>query len=188
MEKGGKGMKHLSLAAVGLAIAMSVGAQTTTDEQQQQQPQQGKAKVEENVQPGQKTQSVQPKEREGTRTKVEENTNQPARTRTNVEERVRGDERHSGARVDERGTVSHSTTVFRNGTETQEHLALHRSSRDRSDTHFSIGTHPRDWWLRTYSIVLMDGCHYYLADNGCWYPAYGFDPNCNYPEGVVYCE
>jgi hypothetical protein len=101
---------------------------------------------------------------------------------------MRGDERHSGARVDEKGGVSHSTTVFRNGREVHESLALHRGFRERSDVHFSIGTHPRDWWLRTYSIVVMDGCHYFLTDNGCWYPAYGFDPSCNYPEGVVYCE
>ena len=190
MKKGGKGMKHLSLAAVGLAVALAVGAQTMTDEQQQPtREQKAKTKTEENVQPGQTSQSVQPKEGERTRTNVEQNTNQPAGTRTNREEKIRGDERHSGARVDEHaGTVSHSTTVFRNGSETQEHLDLHRDFRDRSDTHFSIGIHPRDWWLRTYSIVLMDGCHYYLADNGCWYPAYGFDPSCNYPEGVVYCE
>ncbi|HLW34641.1 MAG TPA: hypothetical protein VKS98_03190 [Chthoniobacterales bacterium] len=75
-----------------------------------------------------------------------------------------------------------------NGREVHESLALHRGFRDRSDVHFSVGTHPRDWWLRTYSIVVMDGCHYYLADNGCWYPAYGFDPTCNFQEGVVYCE
>lgn len=177
---------------MGLAIAVSVGAQTTTDEQQQQPQQNAKTtKTEENVQPSQTTkQNVQPTERERTRTNVKEkDINKPEeRTRVNGDERVRGDERHSGARVDERGAVSHSTTVFRNGTETHESLALHRGFRDRSDVHFSIGTHPRDWWLRTYSIVVMDGCHYYLADNGCWYPAYGFDPTCNFPEGVVYCE
>ena len=53
---------------------------------------------------------------------------------------------------------------------------------------FQIGTHPRDWWLQTYSIVLIDSCHYYLADNGCWYPAYGFDPSCSFQSGVVYCD
>ena len=121
-------MKHLSLAAVGLAVALSVGAQTMTDEQQQPtREQKAKTKTEENVQPGQTSQSVQPKEGERTRTNVEQNTNQPAGTRTNREEKIRGDERHSGARVDEHaGTVSHSTTVFRNGSETQEHLDLHR--------------------------------------------------------------
>jgi hypothetical protein len=183
-------MKHLSLAAIGLAIAMSVGAQQTTTDEQQQQPTQPKAKTktEENVQPGQIKEGVRPAERERTRTNVEQNTNEPAKTRTNAEERVRGDERHNGARVDEHANVSHSTTVFRNGRETQEHLDLHRGFRERTDTHFSIGTHPRDWWLRTYSIVFIDGCHYFLADNGCWYPAYGFDPSCNYPEGVVYCD
>lgn len=183
-------MKSL-LIAMGLAIAVSVGAQTTTDEQQQQPPQKAKTtKTEENVQPSQTSkQNVQPAERERTRTNVDRNVNKPEeRTRVNGEEKIRGDERHSGARVDEQSGVSRSTTVFRNGTETHESLALHRGFRDRSDVHFSVGTHPRDWWLRTYSIVLMDGCHYYLADNGCWYPAYGFDPTCNFQEGVVYCE
>jgi hypothetical protein len=183
-------MKHLSLAAIGLAVAMSVGAQQTTTDEQQQQPTQPKAKTktEENVQPGQTNKSAQPTERERTRTNVEQNANQPAKTRTNAEEKVRGDERHSGARVDEHANVSRSTTVFRNGRETQEHLDLHRGFRERTDVHFSIGTHPRDWWLQTYSIVFIDGCHYFLADNGCWYPAYGFDPSCNFPEGVVYCD
>ena len=181
-------MKSL-LIAVGLAIALSVGAQTTTtDEQQQQSTQKAKTKTEENVQPTQKSQSVQPTEGARTRTNVEQNANRPEGARVNSEVRMRGDERHSGARVDEKGGVSHSTTVFRNGREVHESLALHRGFRERSDVHFSIGTHPRDWWLRTYSIVVMDGCHYFLADNGCWYPAYGFDPSCNYPEGVVYCE
>ena len=78
--------------------------------------------------------------------------------------------------------------ALKHGREMHESLALHRGFRERSDVHFSIGTHPRDWWLRTYSIVVMDGCHYYLADNGCWYPAYGFDPSCSFPDGVVYCE
>ena len=106
-------MKSL-LIAVGLAFALSAGAQTTTTTDEQQQPtQKGKAKVEEkeNAQPVEKKQSVQPTERARTRTNVEENTNQPAGTRTKSEEKLRGDERHSGARVEEKGTVSHSTTV-----------------------------------------------------------------------------
>jgi hypothetical protein len=182
-------MKSL-LIAVGLAIAVSVGAQTTTDEQQQQPQQKAKTtKTEENVQPSQTKQSVQPTERERTKTSVKEkDVNRPENARVNSEDKIRGDERHFGARVDEHAGVSHSATVFRNGAETHESLALHRGFRERSDVHFSVGTHPRDWWLRTYSIVVMDGCHYYLADNGCWYPAYGFDPTCNFPDGVVYCE
>ena len=185
------------LIAIGLAIAVSVGAQTTTDEQQQQPQQKAKtSNTEEKAQPsqtkqsvrsGETKQSVQP-ERERTKTNVQTDVNRPEGAKVRSEEKIRGDERHTGARVDEKGSVSRSTTVFRNGTETHESLALHRGFRDRSDVHFSIGTHPRDWWLRTYSIVVMDGCHYYLADNGCWYPAYGFDPTCNFPDGVVYCE
>jgi hypothetical protein len=182
-------MKSL-LIAVGLAISLSVGAQTTTDEQKQQPAEGQKAKTttEQNVQPTETKPGVQAPKRAKTRTNVEQNANKPEGVRANSEEKIRGDERHSGAHVDEKGSASHSTTVFRNGREVHESLALHRGFRDRSDVHFSIGTHPRDWWLRTYSIVVMDGCHYFLADNGCWYPAYGFDPSCNYADGVVYCE
>ena len=45
---------------------------------------------------------------------VKKDVNRPEeRTRVNGEERIRGDERRSGARVDERGEVSHATSVFR---------------------------------------------------------------------------
>jgi hypothetical protein len=155
-------MKRLWLTALGVAVALTLGAQTAPDEKQQPTEQQvGKTKTEENAKP-----------EEGTTTKQ------------GVQATERG-----RAQVSEKGaTVSHSTTVFRNGRETSEHLSLHRNTREHSNVHFSIGTHPRDWWLRTYSIVFIDGCHYYLADDGCWYPAFGFDPSCNYPEGVVYCD
>jgi hypothetical protein len=105
------------------------------------------------------------------------------------DERVnaRSNERE-GARVEEGGKVSYSTTVFRNGRNSTERLALHRSFRERNDIHFGMGSHDRAWWLNRYSIVLMDGCHYYQADDGCWYPAYGFDRRCNYPVEVVYCR
>jgi hypothetical protein len=189
-------MKRLSLAAIGLAIALSVGAQTTPEEKQEPAQKEGKAKVEQNTkekqEPAQKQgkakveqnvktdqgravdQSVQPKEREG--------------ARAHDQEKVRPKERE-GARVHEQGgNVSHSTTIFRRGHETKEHLDLHRGFREQNDVHFGIGFHDRGWWLQSYSIVLMDGCYYYLADNGCWYPAYGFDPSCDYSTGVVYCE
>ena len=58
-------MKSL-LIAVGLAIALSVGAQTTTTDEQQQQPtggQQAKTKTEENVQPAETKPGVQAPER-----------------------------------------------------------------------------------------------------------------------------
>jgi len=163
-------MKLFSLAtAIALGIALSVGAQTTTDEQQQQ--------------------PAQPKGKKGA--KVEQSTGAQENVSTGtVKEKgkVRADTL-GGTRVHEHGgTVSQSTTVFRKGKQTNERLSLHRNTRERTDTHFRIGTHPRAWWLRTYSIVLLDGCHYYLADNGCWYPAYGFDPSCDYPPGVVYCD
>jgi len=156
-------MKLLSLAtAIGLGLALSVGAQPTTDEQQQLPVQKGKgAKVEQS---------------------------------TNVQENVSTGTTHEKGKVRARvsskqgGSVSQSTTVFRKGQQTRERLSLHRNFRDRTDVHFSIGFHPRAWWLRTYSIALFDGCHYYLADNGCWYPAYGFDPACDFQPGVVYCD
>src|SRR5207244_1463834 len=162
-KKGGEiGMKLFCLAtSIGLGMALSVGAQTTTDEQQQQPAQpKGKAKVEQS-------------------TGVQENVS----TGT-VEEK--GEVKAKASK--QGGSVSQSTTVFRHGQQTSERLSLRRSVRERTDTHFSIGIHPRDWWLRTYSIVLLDGCHYYLADDGCWYPAYGFDPSCDYPPGVVFCD
>jgi hypothetical protein len=188
-------MKSLVIA-LALALAMSVGAQTTTDERQQAgQQQTGTTNTQENTSANQgraTKQNVQSNEREKTRVNDQENANRPPGTRTTDQERVRTGERageRAGTRVREQGgNVSHGTTVFRNGRETTENLNLHRALRDRNDVHFRIGTHDRDWWLRSYSIVLMDGCHYYLADNGCWYPAYGFDPSCDYPVGAVYCE
>ena len=164
-------MKRLSLAAVGVAIALSVGAQTAPDEKKQEpSPAEGKAKVEQNTKADQKKTST------GAAIKQDERVN------------ARSNER-AGAKVEESGkvSVSYSTTVFRSGRNTSERLALHRSFRERNDIHFGIGSHNRAWWLTRYTIMLMDGCHYYLADDGCWYPAYGFNPSCNYPVEIVYC-
>jgi hypothetical protein len=197
-------MKELCslIMAAGLGLALSVGAQTATDEQQQQpqppqqqpqQPAQGQgtttAEPNANTRPARASQqTVQSNERERAPTNVDENVNRPRGDRANRDMRMRTDERRGESRIGAEGTVSHATTVFRNGHETRENLALHRGVRDRADVHFRIGTHPRVWWLQTYSIVLIDSCHYYLADDGCWYPAYGFDPSCDFPEGVVYCD
>src|SRR5438105_10381409 len=109
-------MKLFCLAtAIGLGLALSVGAQTTTDEQQQQpQPAQpkGKAKVEQS-------------------TGVQEN----ASTGTVKEKgEVKAEASKQG------GNVSQSTTVFRHGQQTSERLSLRRTIRERTDTHFSIGT------------------------------------------------
>jgi hypothetical protein len=190
-------MKLLSLIAIGLAMAFPVIAQTTTPEEKQettqQQQQTEKAQTKQTAKPNRArdvNQTAQPNEQERARMGAQENANpnMRERTRTNDQSRFRS-EGHEDVRIQERGgNMSHGVTVFRNGRETTENLNLHRSSRDQSDMHFRIGTHDRDWWLRSYSIVLMDGCHYYLADNGCWYPAYGFDPSCDYSPGVVYCE
>ena len=181
-------MKLLSLIAIGLVIALSGGAQTTTDEKQQPSPAQKEtAKPEENVKANEGrevTRSVQPKESERARTSAPEN----ATKQEGVSEKV-GAKQREGTRVQEKsGNVSRSTTVFRKGRETKEQLSLHRSTRERTDVHFNIGIHDRTWWLASYTIVVMDSCPYYLADDGCWYPAYGFDPSCTFPEWVVYCE
>jgi hypothetical protein len=187
-------MKRLLLAAVlGLALCLSAGAQTTTDQTQEPAQKERKAKPEQFAKPSEKRsvdQSVQPKEHQ--RAGASEEQNAPPSTRegarTNEQRNVAPTQRQGAGVQEQGGKVSHSTTVFRNGRQTNESISLRHSFRDQSDVHFQIGTHPRDWWLRTYTIVLMDGCHYYLADDGCWYPAYGFDPSCNYPQGVVYCE
>src|SRR5437660_7932849 len=183
-------MKLLSLIAIGFVIALSGSAQTTTDEKQQLSPAPtDKAKTEENVKASEGrevTKSVQPKESERPRTSVQENATIPGGAKVN--EKV-GAKQREGTRVQEKsGNVSRSTTVFRNGRETKEQFSLHRSIRERTDVHFNIGTHNRTWWLASYTIVVLDSCPYYLADDGCWYPAYGFDPSCTFPEGVVYCE
>ncbi|HEY2103781.1 MAG TPA: hypothetical protein VGH08_11080, partial [Chthoniobacterales bacterium] len=163
-------MKRLSLAAVGVAIALSLGAQTTPDEKKQEPAQpEAKAKAEQNTKADEKKTST------GAATKQDE------RVKTGSNER-------EGAQVEQGGKVSYSTTVFRNGRNSTERLALHRTFRERTDIHFGMGSHDRLWWLGRYSIVLVDGCHYYLADDGCWYPAYGFDRRCNYPAEVVYCQ
>ena len=184
-------MKLLSLITLGFAVALSVGAQTTTTDETQQPTQGKKAKTEENAKPNEGEgvkQGVQSKKRDRTQVNDQEQVKPSDRKGARVNEKVRSDT-HAGARVKEKsGGVSRSTTVFRNGRETTEHLNLHRVTRERTNVHFSIGTHPRDWWLASYSIVLMEGCYYYLADDGCWYPAYRFDPSCDYPEGVVYCD
>ena len=170
-------MKTLSLiTAIGLGMAFSAIAQTTRNDQEQQPP----PSKETNAQ--QSTDELAPTGHSN-REQMKD-TSKPAKTKAGGTVTSKSDQKTNVATG---GTVQ-STTVFRNGKETSERLSVHQSVRDRSDTHFAIGTHPRDWWLQTYSIAVFSGCHYYLADNGCWYPAYGFDPGCDFPEGVVYCE
>jgi hypothetical protein len=162
------------LTAITIGLAVSAVAQTTTntDEQQSQLPaSKGKQTQQTTDQPA--GPSMGHSSREATK-----DTSQPTKMKSGA---AASSKTQSGATVQ-------STTVFRNGKQTSERLTLHQGTRDRTDVHFGIGTHPRDWWLRTYSIVLISGCHYYLADDGCWYPAFGFDPSCNFPEGVVYCD
>ena len=170
-------MKLFTLAiAMTLGLALSVGAQTTTDEQQQVPPQHKEKKTEQATE-----QSAGPSMGHSDREQTKD-TSQPAKTKGGAAAVS------STSATSQGGAAVQSTTVFRNGKQTSERLSLHRGTRERTDVHFSIGTHPRDWWLRTYSIVLISGCHYYLADDGCWYPAFGFDPSCHFDEGVVYCD
>ena len=174
-------MKLLSLTiAIGLGLAVSAGAQTSTDQQQQQQQQQDQQSVPTKGKNADQTtdQSAGPSMGHSSREQTKDTT-KPTKMKS-------GGTATSSSKTE--GGAVQTTTVFRNGKQTSERLSLHRGTREKTDTHFSIGTHPRDWWLRTYSIVLITGCHYYLADDGCWYPAYGFDPSCSFPEGVVYCD
>ena len=160
-------MKLLSLIAVGLVTALSVGAQTTNDETQQATP----AK----------------KGKPGTEEKAKANSGGDVNRHAQPNQRERSNERPAQGQT-QAGEVRTSTTVYRSGHQTNEHLNLHRNVRESTNVHFTIGSHPRTWWLSTYSVLLIDGCYYYLADNGCWYPAYGFEPGCVFPVGVVYCE
>jgi hypothetical protein len=176
-------MKLWSLiVAVGLGLAGSVSAQYQQQQQQQQQQptdeqqQPTNQKAKDSAQTAE--QSVGPVTGHSDREAVKD-TSKPARMKSGAS---------TTSEKTESGPAVQTTSVFRNGKQTSERLSLHRGTRVRTDAHFSIGTHPRDWWLRTYSIVLISGCHYYLADDGCWYPAYGFDPSCNFPDGVVYCD
>ena len=54
--------------------------------------------------------------------------------------KMRSNERE-GARVQEQVGMCHAATVFRNCRQSSEQLSLRRSFRDRSDTHFAIGSH-----------------------------------------------
>ncbi len=174
---------------VSRSWAHSVGAQTSPDENQDQKEKKEKAKSEQSAKPAEHTVTkpgMQPSHHEGTQTKQHE--------QVEASQQAAHAKMHESAKVNDttaakqKGTAIRTTTVFRNGKQTSEHLTLRRGTRERTDVHFSIGTHPREWWLTTYPIVLLEGCYYYLADNGCWYPAYGFDPGCTFPIGVVFCE
>ena len=96
-------MKRLSLVAAGLAIALSVGAQTiqtTPEEKQEPVQQEGKAKVEENTDQGRAVnQGVEPTERES--------------ARVNDQAKVHPNERRGARGPEQSAKVLHSTTVFR---------------------------------------------------------------------------
>src|SRR5438874_6694265 len=105
-------MKLLSLIiTIGLGLAVSVAAQTTTDQQQQQQQ--------------------QPPPIKGKNTKVEQTTEQPAgpvmghSDREQVKDTSKPTQMKSGGTAG--GAAVQTTTVFRNGKQTNERLSLHQS-------------------------------------------------------------
>src|SRR5262245_58478912 len=160
-RNGGIDMKRSLLVAAGLAIALSVSAQNNPDENKEQKEKKEKANTEQTASPGQhqgaksgmSPQQHETRQHAGMQTKQHEPTgagDQPAaqakmHDRTKVNEKTR-----TGAEAKQEGGAVRTTTVFRNGKQTSEHLTLRRSTRERTDVHFSIGTHPREWWLRTY--------------------------------------
>jgi hypothetical protein len=181
-------MKSVSLLAVALLTALSVGAQTNGENPVASPATTGKPSTEENAKPNvAREQPAQAPGHEQVRTTEHGKMKRSESAHEQAGVSTRG---HADARVaaEPNGKVTQSTTVFRHGRQTNEHLSVHRSVRERTDAHFNIGFHPRTWWLQTYTITLLDGCYYYLADDGCWYPAYGFEPGCSFPVGVVYCE
>ena len=179
-------MKRSLFVALGLALALSAGAQTTGEEKKPEKK--GKAKTEEKAQaaPEEAAQPNPPAKAHVHAQTSEHGTTMQSHERAQVNEKTRSTQHASAKNEKQGGGVTRSTTVFKNGKKTSEHVNVRRETREVSDVHFKIGTHPRDWWLRSYTVVLLDGCYYYQADNGYWYPAYGFDPGCTYPVGVVY--
>lgn len=135
-------------------------------DQERMEPKRDETRVEGN-------QRVEPKREE---TRVEGNTNVREHTRVEgqVNEQPRVTER-TNVRVENRGG-----RFFFRDREIHE-----RRDFDRNDVHFRIGYHPRVWWTTHYTnIVEINGCWYY-EDGGNFYPAYGYDPDCNYPDQFV---
>lgn len=106
--------------------------------------------------------------------------------------RVEGNTRVEGTtnRVETRPNVTESKTTTRVEKREGRYFfggrEIHqRRDFDRNDWHFRFGFHPRTWWVEHYStIVDIDGCWYY-EDGGYLWPAYGYDPNCSYPDTYV---
>src|SRR5215471_5548600 len=130
-------MKPLFLVAmIGVAMTLSVSAQTTTDENQEQKE---KAKTEEQAKPH-KHKAVNP----GAETKERTEATNEGTVNLKTHEGARVNEKtHTGTRTGAETKTSSAggVTVFRNGKQTTEHISLHRSTREQTDVHFSIGTH-----------------------------------------------
>ncbi len=177
-------MKRSLFMVVGLALTLSVGAQTTDEEKKPEKK--GKAKTEEKAEtvPQKSAQPNPPAKTHAHAQTTEHGATMQSHEAGQANEKTHAT--HTTAKNEQGGGVVRSTTVFKNGHQTSENISVRRTTRETTDVHFAIGTHPRDWWLRSYTIVSFSGCYYYQADNGYWYPAYGFDSGCSYPVGVVY--
>jgi hypothetical protein len=179
-------MKQSLFIVVGLALTLSVGAQTTDEEKKPEKK--GKAKTEEKGQavPEKSAQPNPPTKTHAHAQTSEHGTTMQTHEGGQANQKTHATQHTTAKAEQQSGPVTRSTTVFKNGHKTSENISVRRTTRETTDVHFAIGTHPRDWWLRTYTIVSFSGCYYYQADNGYWYPAYGFDSGCSYPVGVVY--
>jgi predicted house-cleaning NTP pyrophosphatase (Maf/HAM1 superfamily) len=171
---------------VGLTLALSVGAQTTEEEKKPEKK--AKAKTEEKAQavPQKSAQPNPPAKTHSHAQTAEHGATMQSHEAGQPNEKTHATQHTAAKNGQQSGGVTRSTTVFKNGHQTSENISVRRTTVKTTDVHFAIGTHPRDWWLRSYTIVSFSGCYYYQADNGYWYPAYGFDTGCSYPVGVVY--
>jgi hypothetical protein len=48
--------------------------------------------------------------------------------------------------------------------------------------------HSRDWWKRSYAVIVFASGGYYYWDAGYWFPAWGYDPTYDYYDydGPIY--
>lgn len=133
--------------------------------------------------------------REQDRNRTDVNLNGQNRTRTdiNVQDRER---KRTDANVREQSpnvnVREHSETQIEQRAENRggkfffHDREIHRHPGfDHNDAHFRIGHHDRAWYYSHYSnVIFIDGCWYY-EDGGLFWPAYGFDPTCDYPDQFI---
>lgn len=117
------------------------------------------------------------------RTRTDVNVQDRTRNRTDVNVREQSPNvnvrQHSEARVEQRAENRGGKFFFRDR-EIHRHPGF-----DHNDWHFRIGHHDRTWYYTHYqTIIFVDGCWYY-EDGGFLWPAYGFDPTCDYPDQFI---